>query len=644
MPAMASSSRIRRTPLARIVLTAACGLWSLGCVTPGDEVGTRSDEVVYGDDDRTDVYAHPSAFWRGVARQSIVALVPEGDVDDADPRDVQLLGPPLRVSRDLCEGERFREQPTAANCSGTLVDLDLVLTAGHCVRSDDDCARQRFVFDYLYDADGELATIDADEDVYRCGELVAREDDGSVDYALVRLDRIVHPSHVPAPVRREDSALPMDHPLVVLGFGSGLPLKIDDGGQVTAPNADTLEWFGANLDTFGGNSGSGVFDDDGNVVGILVRGEPDYESRGDCQVVAVLPNLPDDGRDEDCTYVARALEGLCATGTSTVLCESEGGLCRACRGRPDCPDDLQCVDGACIPRCGPAGCPDGFTCFDDGLCHADVTLVCEGRDVVAMRCDRSGEVVESCPSACEAGVCVDGPAGDTCETAIPIEPVNQTLTGTHGRFHTNEGRGSCAGNGVDTIYSFTIDRRYAFEGTATGFDTVLHMRRACEDPDTELGCDDDGGPRFGSNLFLRELEAGTYYLYMDTFGDRSGTYTLDLLFSALEEPDAGPPDAGPADAGPPPSDAGPPVDAGRDAGPARPDVGPVPPLPDAGRDAGRPGVDAFVPADAPLDAGRTFDKVRWGCGGCATTPGAATGPATGLWPIAFAWLLFRRRR
>ena len=41
-------------------------------------------------------------------------------------------------------------------------------------------------------------------------------------------------------------------------------------------------------DTFAGNSGSGVFDENGLMVGILVSGETDYVLNGSCYVVNEL--------------------------------------------------------------------------------------------------------------------------------------------------------------------------------------------------------------------------------------------------------------------------------------------------------------------------------------------------------------------
>jgi V8-like Glu-specific endopeptidase len=90
--------------------------------------------------------------------------------------------------------------------------------------------------------------------------------------------------------------------LVVIGHPSGLPTKISDGAQVRSSNR---KYFVANLDTYGGNSGSAVFDArTGEVQGILVRGEEDYVSDpagGNCQATNYCP---DTGcRGEDVTHI-----------------------------------------------------------------------------------------------------------------------------------------------------------------------------------------------------------------------------------------------------------------------------------------------------------------------------------------------------
>jgi hypothetical protein len=59
-------------------------------------------------------------------------------------------------------------------------------------------------------------------------------------------------------------------------------------------------FFVANLDTYGGNSGSPVFNSNTREVeGVLVRGETDFATQGGCQVSLVCPTSG--CRGEDCT-------------------------------------------------------------------------------------------------------------------------------------------------------------------------------------------------------------------------------------------------------------------------------------------------------------------------------------------------------
>jgi len=263
-----------------------------GCADEGS-VGSRPEPVVYGDDDRTDVYDHPSASLRQLATDSIVALVSSDDLSDNGDGTWDLASAfTLEEAFNLCDDQRFLTQPTSAFCSGTLVAPDVIVTAGHCVESMSDCLNTSLVFDYLYTADGVLAELE-DDDVYDCVDILAQEN-GEIDYAYLRLDRPVV-GHAPAPLSAGigDSCRNVEdgEGVTVLGFGSGLPLKIDDGGNVTDPSTQGSYFFETSLDTFGGNSGSGVFNDAGELVGVLSAGAADYVTRDaeGCDEVNVLP-------------------------------------------------------------------------------------------------------------------------------------------------------------------------------------------------------------------------------------------------------------------------------------------------------------------------------------------------------------------
>lgn len=305
-----------------VVLTAvslaACGTGALTIDDDGlDEAFTdKGKAVVYGTDNRTDVFAHPDATLRQRALQSTVALIPADIIDASNPGNVRFWSYTLAQAEDLCSGQRFANDPTASGCSGTLIGDDLVLTAGHCVSTASECASTRFVFQYAKASASSLETIST-ADIFSCAGVVARAITPSVDYAVVRLNRSASPRFTPAPVRRSSSSLVTGARVAVIGTGSGVPFKIDSGGMVRDPSNGVS--FEVNTDTFSGNSGSAVYELDGySVAGILVEGDTDYVSAGACNVVNVCPERGCSG--ETVIAVNVALTGLCRAEPSNRLC------------------------------------------------------------------------------------------------------------------------------------------------------------------------------------------------------------------------------------------------------------------------------------------------------------------------------------
>jgi V8-like Glu-specific endopeptidase len=261
-------------------------------------------KVVYGDDDRVDVVDHPNSDFRNYAN-SVAALISESQIS----LEGILSGETLGQKYNLCSGENFYDQKVIASCTGFLVDDDLLVTAGHCVGSAGKCdPGSKWVFGYS----GTSYKVNPD-DIYKCGEVVSSEwnDSTQLDYALVRLDRKVvgrKPLNFRLSGRVDDSS-----PLVVLGHPTGLPLKIADNANVRQNNSSN--YFVANLDTFGGNSGSPVINvDTGVVEGILVRGEEDYDSIPDprgvgfCRVTYKCENNECDGEESTRVTLVKGLD------------------------------------------------------------------------------------------------------------------------------------------------------------------------------------------------------------------------------------------------------------------------------------------------------------------------------------------------
>lgn len=176
----------------------------------------------------------------------------------------------------FCSGTRFINQPNPAMCSGFLIAPDLIVTAGHCVESENFCDEYRWVFDFKVDKLTKKAGLNvANENIYNCKKVVSNSLDQKLglDYAVIQLDRPVA-GRAPLTIRTDAQVLNQQQ-LVIIGNPMGLPTKVAAGANVIKNNHPFF--FKANLDSFQGNSGSAVFNSQTGVVeGILVRGEEDY--------------------------------------------------------------------------------------------------------------------------------------------------------------------------------------------------------------------------------------------------------------------------------------------------------------------------------------------------------------------------------
>lgn len=261
-------------------------------------------KVIYGEDNRRDVYQVQRADVRDVA-DSTVALIPAKSLVRDGKGFVNIMTTQYGTDMNLCSDEPFYDQPTAANCSGSLVGADLIATAGHCV-SPSDCSRYSFVFGFRMLSEKNASVSVPESEVYTCKEIVAREYSPGVDYALVRLDRPVLGHRV---LSLQTSSVKPGDDIYVVGHPTGLPTKVADGAQVREQKSS---YFVTNLDTYGGNSGSAVFNAaTSEIVGILVRGEADfaYDNQNQCTRSNICPKSGCRGEDvTNISYIAQALQ------------------------------------------------------------------------------------------------------------------------------------------------------------------------------------------------------------------------------------------------------------------------------------------------------------------------------------------------
>lgn len=272
--------------------------------------GYAKSKSIYGDDNRKDYFE--TSRERQALADSVVSLWDVSKVSEVKSGGYLLSGRPFadkifnREGGKLCPSEPFLDQPIGAECSGTLVGEDLVMTAGHCINSQHECDEMKVVFDYnIKTRGGKAPSMVPASSVYSCKSIVASKNERggtligekiapSYDYAIIRLDRKVT-GHKPLPIDRK-GGLKNGSPLFSIGHPVGLPAKIaDDASVLDIREGDTF--FMANLDTYGGNSGSGVFSaETGLLEGILVRGREDFrQTPAGCYLSNVFPQKPEDG-------------------------------------------------------------------------------------------------------------------------------------------------------------------------------------------------------------------------------------------------------------------------------------------------------------------------------------------------------------
>ena len=162
------------------------------------------------------------------------------------------------------------------------------------------------------------------------------------------------------------------------------------------------------------------------------------------------------------------------------------------------------------------------------------------------------DVVDMAPDMAIADAAVDmpdaAPPFDACDAPDDLSAVaERTETGFVYDDITRDdsaGTGRCGGLGADRVLRFTAPTagtwRVAVEANISGYEPVIHARRVCADPATELACRDDVLDSPATRIHL-PLEADeTVYLFVDADNTRGGFFRLTVDPVPVVEADCDP--------------------------------------------------------------------------------------------------------
>jgi len=277
--------------------------------------GENYHRVIYNGDTRQDTYQVSSSLQQ-LGSSAVVIVYPDSSslTRNLDGSYSLTSSNTAQNTWNLCPQEAFSQQQIitgSSYCSGFLLSTNppWIGTARHCAETASSTVGALVLFDFDQLDSTTTKSLYPENDVYTVASIVTKGTgtDFDTDYAVLALDRVVVGR---TPYTRVNSTPSVGLPLILIGHPIGLPKKTDADGQLTAIGDGVI---GAFVDSYGGNSGSPVFDDAGNLIGILVAGAQDFVSPSGCDISNTCPG------GLGCDNFGETLLPICTLGADPVL-------------------------------------------------------------------------------------------------------------------------------------------------------------------------------------------------------------------------------------------------------------------------------------------------------------------------------------
>jgi V8-like Glu-specific endopeptidase len=263
-----------------------------------NRVEIKGTSAIYGIDNREDVKSSLSQNYVKSSKGVFAIIHRRYFQNNGELLKIRSKGIYANVYK-LCDtSEKFSNQNLFADCTAFVISQNKVATAGHCINSGN-------YRNYLLVADFTVEQIDSylrdgipPQNVFEISAILESGHDAK-DFAVLALNKPVSQDRVVKLSNRTNYN--ENDNFYVIGFPCGLPMKICNTS--TFRQNISSDFFQINSDTYGGNSGSPVFNENTNEVeGILVRGNRDFYLRSNSCAVSI--QCPEFGcRGEDVTKV-----------------------------------------------------------------------------------------------------------------------------------------------------------------------------------------------------------------------------------------------------------------------------------------------------------------------------------------------------
>jgi len=246
------------------------------------------------------------------------------------------------------------------------------------------------------------------------------------------------------------------------------------------------------------------------------------------------------GVDDDCDTACDNGFACCAgrTRPCTTTCGSTGtqGCTASCAWESICTPPGESCNGA-DDDCDTT-CDNGFECCAGGTrpctttCGSTGTQGCTASCAWAVGCAPPAEVCNGVDDDCDGWTDEGCSSCTACPGATNVSGGGR-YTGTLAAGASAQ-TGSCGGAGAEVVFTFTTSetRDVFLTSHGSAFDTTLYVRD-CSCAGTERACSDDADGYNTSVLFLRDLPAGTYNVFLDAkAAGAGGAWQLDIYLSA----------------------------------------------------------------------------------------------------------------